>query len=822
MLLNHLKITIRGIYRDKAYALINVLGLAVGMASCLLILLFIRDEQGFDRFLDGAQRVYQVNVDGNFGGQEFRTSTSPPPVGRIMASEFPEVEAYTRVFQPYDAVVQRRQQGKALHLFTESNILAVDSNFLAILPYRLVAGNPASCLREPGSLVITETMARKYFGSASPLGQWLHMNDKPLRITGVLADVPTQSTLQFDFLQPIRDYEVVTYFDWSWVWLNVTTFVRLTEPVAASPGRLQALQAKFPAMVRKHAVAAFERIGQPLDKFLQKGGRWNFALQPLTDLHLGSAGIGSSYNNLGDAKQVRTFGIIALFIVVLACINFMNLATARSLKRAREVGVRKVLGSSRATLIRQFLTESMCYSLLGAILGLTLVILLLPAFNQLAGKTFTAEVLTSPEILGLAALLALGVGLLAGSYPALYLTSFQPVKTLKNGLLKSSGAHRLVRNGLVVFQFVVSTALIIGTIVVYAQLRYAQNKDLGLDKENVLLLPNAERLGARQEAFRVEVLRLAEVQNACLTTSVPLKGGFGDFYVPQQTRTDRNVAKDLLMYSFLTDKHLVPTLKIRMLKGRNFSDAFNDSTSVILNEAAARQIGWKDPIGKTLTYPGGNNQQFTVIGVMKNFDMNSVRWPTDPFALFHTSSKTYTVPKSNLLIRVRAGQLPAAVQSVEAMWRKFAPDTPFDYTFLDREYASAYRTEQQTGRVFGIFTGLAIFIACLGLFGLATFTAEQRTKEIGVRKVLGASVASLVVLLSRDFLRLVGLAIVLATPLAGWAMYRWLADFAYKIELQWWMFASAGGLAILIALLTVSFRAMKAALVNPVTSLRAE
>ena len=822
MLTNYLKIAFRNLWINRMYSGINLFGLTVGIASCLLIVLFVTDERHYDQFLPGADRIFQVNIAGNFGGSEFTTNGTPPPVGRTMAGEFPEVETYTRTFKPDDAVVQRKQGGKALHYFTELAILAVDSNFLRVFRFALLTGDAATCLREPNSVVITEQTARKYFGRSSALGQLLHIDDQPVRITGVLRNVPTRSTLQFDFLRPVGDYGVVANFDWSWVWLNVNTYVRLNESVARQPARVRALEAKFPAMVRQHAVAAFERIGQPFDKFIQKGGRWDFSLQPFLDVHLGSAGIGTGYKNLGDAKQVNTFAVIALFIIVLACVNFMNLATARSFKRAREVGVRKVLGSTKRSLIGQFLTESMLYSFLATGAGIGLATLVLPLFNQVANKTFSPDALWSADSLGVALLLAGLVGLLAGSYPAFYLTAFSPVQTLKNGLQKSAWTHRLIRNGLVVFQFSVSTALLIGTIVVFGQLRFARTKDLGFDKENVLILPNASLLGQNQEAFRQELLRQPGVLNASLSTSTPLKGGFGDFYVPQQTRTDKRVAKDLLLFSYMTDYELVPTLNIKLVAGRNFSKVFTDSASVILNETAVKQIGWKDPIGRTITYPGGNNQTFTVIGVMKNFDMSSVRYPVDPFALFHVSSKTYRESKANLVIRLRAGRVNQAVASVEAEWKRFVPDTPLDYTFLDREFAQAYRTEQQTGQVFGVFTALAIFIACLGLFGLATFTAEQRTKEIGVRKVLGASVASIVTLLSKDFMKLVLVAIVIASPMAWYAMHRWLQDFAYKIDIEWWVFGLAGLLAVSIALLTVSFQSIKAALMNPVKSLRSE
>ncbi|GAB3264096.1 ABC transporter permease [Larkinella harenae] len=819
MLLNYLKIAFRNLRTHTVYSFINLLGLAIGVASCLLIVLFVRDELAFDRFLPDADRLYQVNTSGNFGGSDFTTSGTPPPVGKTILREYPEVEAYTRMFKAMDAVVQREQNGRVDRSFTEQRIMAADSNFFQVIRFATLAGDPLTCLREPNSLVVTEKMARKYFGKPDVVGQVLKINNDPYKITGVLADLPTQSSIQFDFLTPMKNYGVVQYFDWSWVWLNVATYIRLNEQVASDPARVRALEARFAGMVAKHAEPAFQRIGQP--DFLKNGGRWQFQLQPLTDIHLRSTEISAHHQNLGDYRQIDTFAIVAIFIGVLACVNFMNLSTARSVKRAKEVGVRKVLGSYRSMLIRQFLTESMLYSVIATGLGLGLVAILLPFFNQLAGKTFSVDLLFTADVLAITGVLALFIGLLAGSYPAFYLTAFNPVQTLKSGMLKTSLAQQLTRNGLVVFQFVVSTALIIGTIVVFAQLRYAQNKDLGLTKENVLVVRNANRLAQNQEAFRQEVVRLAEVAKASISTSTPLNGAFGDFYNPVQTG-EKQIAKDLLMYSFLTDYELVPTLKINLTQGRNFSPEFSDSLSVILNETAVKQIGWKKPIGQSLVYPGGRQQAFKVIGVMKDFDTESVRTAMQPFALFHTSSKSFEEPGSNVLVRIRPGATETAVKKIEANWKRFSPDTPFDYTFLDHEFAKAYRTEQQTGRVFITFTALAIFIACMGLFGLTTFAAEQRTKEIGVRKVLGASVSSIVALLSKDFLKLVAISIVIASPLAWYFMNQWLSAFIYKISIEWWVFALAGVLALLIAVATVSFQSIKAALMNPAKSLRSE
>jgi putative ABC transport system permease protein len=416
--------------------------------------------------------------------------------------------------------------------------------------------------------------------------------------------------MQFDFLVPIRSVKFVSYFDWSWVWLNVSTFAVLNDKIAQNPERIRQLEAKFPAMIRKHAQYAFNRIGQPYDEFIKKGGKWEFFLQPFQDVHLHSGKLSVFYENTGDIRQVYMFGIVAIFIILLACVNFMNLSTARSLKWAKEVGVRKTLGSFQNSLIKQFLAESLLYSFLATVLALVIISAALPWFNKISGKTIAFNALFDDGFGFFIVLLMLTTGVLAGSYPAFYLTSFKPIEVLKTNSIKTGIAHLLVRNGLVVFQFAVSTALIICTIVVFQQLSFTQNKDLGLTKENVIVIPNAQRLDQSQEAFRQEIARIPDIIHTSISTNVPLSAGFGDFYLPEQHTGDKQIAKDLTLCSFMTDDAFIKTLDIKLTKGRNFSKEFSDSTSVILNEAAVKKIGWKDPVGKYiyLTHRGLQNQ----------------------------------------------------------------------------------------------------------------------------------------------------------------------------------------------------------------------
>jgi putative ABC transport system permease protein len=500
----------------------------------------------------------------------------------------------------------------------------------------------------------------------------------------------------------------------------------------------------------------------------------------------------------------------------------MNLSTARSAKRAKEVGIRKVTGSTRGQLIRQFLAEAFLYSLISSIIAVIFVAVLLKPFSDITGESIDPGTAFTTSVWFVLIVLTILIGLLAGSYPAFYLTSFNPVTVLTGKILSKSGKGALfIRNGLVIFQFTISTILIIGTLVVFKQLNFFRNTNMGLDKENVLVIANSNRLRNSEESFRQTISQLPGVSNASVANSIPTGNLFGDSYIPDQ-HGEEQVAKDINLTSFIIDYDFIPTLKIQVLKGRNFSKDFSDSLSVILNEEAAKQIGWKDPLGQRIQYPGGNNEWYTVIGVAKDFNVQSLQTAMIPFALFHTSSRSYDLGTTFMMVRMKPGDINNTLSTIESKWKTFVPGQPFDYNFLDASFDALYRSEQRMGSIFSIFTGLSLFIACLGLFGLSAYIAERRIKEIGVRKVLGASVPSVVTLLSKDFLKLTLIAAVIAFPIAWWWMNKWLEDFAYRININWTVFLVAGLCTLLIALLTVSFQAIKAAIANPVKSLRTE
>lgn len=811
--------------RNKTSSFINVAGLSIGIACVLMILVYIQNELSYDKFHKDADRIFQVTLKGNMGGQEFWAGNTPPPVGKALVSNFPEIESYTRFYKARDIVARYTPGNSAEKFFTEKNIIAVDSNFLQFFGFKMLEGDPATVLLKPGSVVVTAGIAKKYFGSAKAVGQTIIMseNKKPFTVTGVLENIPSQSSLQFDFLMPVADFPAVKQFSWSWVWQQMICYVKLGSNIKTDVASMRVLEAKFPAMVKVQAASAFKRIGKPFDEFIKNGGKWDLHLLPLTDVHLRSAKIGIPWlSHLSNIKYIYIFGSIALFIIILACVNFMNLSTARSAKRAKEVGIRKVTGSTRGQLIRQFLAEAFLYSLISSTIAVILVAVLLKPFSDITGESIDLRAAFTAGVWFVLIVLTILIGLLAGSYPAFYLTSFNPVTVLTGKILSRSGKGALfIRNGLVIFQFTISTILIIGTLVVFKQLNFFRNTNMGLDKENVLVIANSNRLGNSEESFRQTVSQLPGVSRVSIANSIPTGNLFGDSYIPDQNG-EQQVAKDINLNSFIIDYDFIPTLKIQLLKGRNFSKDFSDSLSVILNEEAASQIGWKDPVGRRIQYPGGNNEWYTVIGVAKDFNVQSLQTAVTPFALFHTSSRSYDLGTSFMMVRIKPGDISNTLSKIETKWKTFVAGEPFDYNFLDASFDALYRSEQRMGNIFSIFTGLSLFIACLGLFGLSAYIAERRIKEIGVRKVLGASVPNVVALLSKDFLKLTLVAALLAFPIAWWWMNKWLEDFAYRINIDWTIFLFAGLCTLLIALLTVSFQAIKAAIANPVKSLRTE
>ncbi len=843
MFRNYLRTAWRNLLHNKMSSLINISGLSIGIAAMLLIAIYIGNELSFDKFHQDANRIYQVTMETSMGGEEGKSGNTPPPVGAALCNNFPEIESFTRFNKPADLVIRSVADGASEKVFTESKVLAVDSNFLEVFSFHMLEGDPVTALQKPGSIVITEEMAKKYFpqdavrplGTVHPqvtgqgyrniVGKILRVNEtnKVFTVTAVLQNPPSQSTIQFDFLAPIADFPVVKRFSWSWVWRQMITYVKLKPNAPRDARAIKELESKFPAMISVQAAPAFDRIGKNYAAFIKAGGKWDVHLLPLTSGHLYSDGISMPWlYHVSNIKYVYIFSSIAVFIIILASVNFMNLSTAQSGKRAKEVGIRKVSGSTRGQLIRQFMTEAFLYSLISSSIAFILAWVLVKPFSAIAGENLDPDILLSGRSFFYIIVLTFIIALLAGSYPAFYLTSFNPVSVLKGKLFSGKGKSALfLRNGLVIFQFSISTILIICTLVVFRQLNFFRTADMGLNKENVLVISNANRLGKTEESFRQTIGQLPGISNASITSSLPTGFLFGDSYEPI-AQGDEHLPSDIVITSYLVDYDFVSSLQLSILEGRNFSREFSDSGSVILNEEAVKQIGWKDPIGRYMRYPGGHNELYKVIGVIRNFNVESLRSSIVPFALFHVSSNSYDVGTSLILAKLKSGDPGKAIASVEKTWKAFAPGEPFDYNFLDASFDAQYRAEQRMGKIFGIFTGLSIFIACLGLFGLSAYIAERRIKEIGIRKVLGASSKGLVAMLSIDFLKLTLIATLLAFPLSWWAMNRWLQDFPYRIQMGWLIFLIGGLCTFLIAMFTISFQAIRAANANPLENLRME
>lgn len=811
MLANYFKIAFRNLWRQRGYATLNIIGLAIGMACCLLMILYVQHELSFDRFHVNADRIYRLNLSAKMGEMDEVLGQTPPPLGERLRRDFPEVERATRIFPLRSTLVRYGNNA-----FNEPNVLATDEYFLQMFSFKLLEGSSNLALKDPKTAVITKSTAEKYFGTASAIGKTLLLGNekREFKVIGVVENPPSNSHFTFGILTSLSSYYVVTnVFDWSWVWCQLVTYVQLREGASAT-----ALEAKFPQMVEKYAPAAFERIGQSFAEVKKQGGHWDFSLLPLTAIHLHSDRVENPLGETGNIVYVYMFSAVAVLIIVLACINFMNLATARAARRSKEVGIRKSLGVSRKYLVAQFLAESLLASVLAAVCAVCLIELLLQPFNTLSEKTLRLDFIGNPLLTVSILALTVLVGFAAGLYPALYLSSVRPVDVLAGKLrlgVRSAG----LRNALVVFQFAASVMLIASTILVYSQMDFVRTMNVGFDRENIIVIDNANRLGLKAESFKQSLLAQSSIAKVSYSTMIPGRGAFGDFYKPEAAPL-----KDLTLSSYLADEDFIPTLGMKIIKGSNFSkeNLADCQSGVLLNEEAAKKIGWSDPIGQYITYPGGNNSKFKVIGILKDFNSESLRTAIAPFAVFHEASKTYSIRSSCVVVRVRAGQTRAAVEILERQWKQFTGDSALDYTFLDEDFDRQYRSEQRLGQVLGVFTAIAIVIACLGLFGLAAYIAEQRTKEIGIRKVLGASVGSIIGLLSKDFLKLVAIAIVVAVPLAWYGMNRWLQDFAYRVNITAWMFLLAGGLALVIAFATVAGQAWRAARANPVNALRSE
>jgi putative ABC transport system permease protein len=806
MLKNYFTIALRNIRKHSFYSTINIFGLAVGVAACLFIMLYITDELSYDKFHKDAEVIYRLGLHGKIAGQEINTSTTCPPLAQAMMREIPGVEQTTRINRRDNVVFKNGDKS-----FVEDKVFSADSNFFQFFTFKLVQGDPTTVLKEPNTIVLTPDLATKYF-AGDAIGKIITVgnDNKAMKVTGIAEAPPHNSHFRFAAL--ISTSTDKGYYD-NPTWLNNGMYTYFKKGKSTD---VTAIAQKLNAVTDKHIAPEIERfMGISIEKFRESGNEYGYFPYPMLDTHLHS-NIRDGIEPSGNIAYVYVFGGVGVFILLIACINFMNLSTARSAGRAKEVGLRKAMGSFRSQMIGQFLSESMIYGLIAVILALAITFLLLPQFNLLSGKEISFDGLASPTFLiGVIALVLL-IGLLAGSYPAFYLTAFNPSEVLKGKVragLKSKG----VRSSLVVFQFALSIVLIICTIIGYQQIEFLQSRNMGMDKHNVLVISNTSRLGANQQVFKNSLLDAKDISKVSFTNNV--------FPGVNNTTAFRSGAdgKDHIMGTYFADTDHADVMKFEMKEGRFFSKDFpSDTLAVVLNEAAARELGWMKPLEeKLIVFDGDEDGQapkqisMNVIGVVKDFNFESYKLNVRPMVL------RVTKKANNILIRY-TGKPAAAITYAENLWKQYASGDPFEYTFLDQNYDELFREEQRLSKLFLVFTGLAILIACLGLFALASFTAEQRTKEIGIRKAMGASVSSITTLLSKEFTLLVLVSIVLAIVPAYFMVNYWLSQFAYRIEVGAMVFILSGVAALVIAWLTVLYQSLKAAMVKPVNSLRYE
>ena len=807
MFKNYVKIAIRNLIKYRAYSLISIVGLAVGLASTILILLFIINELNHDKFNEKSDQIYRACLKFNMGSNQFDSPNCPVPLAPTMVEEYSEVITATRLYHLNyrNKYVYVRYKDKQ---FKELNFLWADSTVFDVFTIPLIAGDPATALSKPNSVVLTPESTRKYFGNENPIGKMFTLQDGSLyEVTGIAKKLPAGSHFHFDFLASFSS--VKKSRDPEWYDTAVYTYFVLQENY-----NWRDFNDKLPALSRKYVSPIIEKaMGVSYDKFIESGNYFGFFIEPLLDIHLYS-NVSNGLGKKGNINTVIVFAGIALLILIIAGINFINLSTARASIRATEVGFRKIVGSTRNQLILQFLVESVITSIISLFLAMVMVNLFLPSMNDLLGSELSLSLISGWQFILVIFLIIFIIGIVAGSYPAFLLSSFKPVEVLK-GKIQSGTRGRLFRKVLVVFQFAASIVLITGTIVIYYQLQFMRDKDLGFNKEQIVIIQNVNKLDKNQQAFKDQLIQHADILSATYTDCLPQM--MLEVKPFQKIGAESNENHTLITIS--ADHDFKSTFQITMKDGRYFDRMYStDTNTIVLNQAAVKSLNFENPLDEELLLLGINKRKMDVIGVVNDFHTETIHEPIKPMAAILIRN----IPGEFLSSRIQPDRIHESLEYIESQWNQFVPNQPLEYTFFDDQFNQSYQGEIQSEKIITIFSTLAIFIACLGLLGLASFTTIFRKKEIGIRKVLGASVSSTVILLSQQFLKWVIIANIIAWPIAWYAMNEWLQSFAYKIELVWWMFFSAGCLTLIIALLTVSLQAGKAATANPIESLRYE
>jgi len=798
------KPAIRNLMRNKFYSIINITGLAIGIAACILILLYVQFEISYDKFHENSDRIYRVNLFAVLSDNEFNTPTTSAPLAETMKEELPEVEEAVRILEADQPVIKQDNI-----IFNESKWFFADDNFFKVFTIEFISGNQYLALAQPYSVVLTESTANKYFGSENPIGNYLTMGDShDYLVTGVIKNLPQNSHIKPNFLASINGQEIIKNPRWTNNFLF--TYFLLKEDYSKAD-----VDAGLAQLVEKYIGPEIQQtMGVSFDDFKEQGAKYQWYAQPISKIHFDTK-LMSDLEPGGNRSYMIIFSIIAVFVLVIACINYMNMSTARSAKRAQEVGIRKSLGSNKKNLIIQFLGESIFVTLISLVLAIILILILLPAFNNLVDKQLTFKIFDNFKVIPLLCFFGIFVGILAGSYPAFFLASFSPVKVMK-GIHKSGSVHVHLRNILVIFQLTVSILLFSGTFIISKQLNFLQNKELGFNRENLVVIKNVENLGTKILPFKNELLAQPGISAVTNTSAIPGRFYTSSIFFHHSASDPRGIL------TLWTDGDFPEAFEIEMVEGRYF-DPGNQagSKSMVLNESAVKKLSIENPVGKKV-YEGqlSGETGYTVIGVIKDFHSESLHKEISSIVV--REGVENAVFGNNLVARISTENIRQNLKQVEQVWNKFAQGQAFDYVFFDEDFGRLYNIEIKTRKIVSVFSVLSIIIACLGLLALAAFIAEQRTKEIGIRKVNGARVSEILFSLNNGFIRWVGLAFVIAVPGAWYVLREWLGNFAYQTNLSWWVFVLAGAVTLALTVVTVSWISWRAATQNPVDALRYE
>ena len=806
--------TVRAMRKSWVYSLINIFGLAVGIASCLLIYDYVQFENSFDKTHPDVDRLYRVNQTAIWTPGGGVMTSSGPQLAHSLQNDYPDIEQVLRINTPGDFLIRYTDESGQEKAFRESNVLAADSTFFSFFDFKLKEGDPGTALHGKNKVVISPEAAQKYFGRGQAVGKILQLGEdrRAVEVSGVTEEQPANIHFHFDYMLSIPTNENLKRFEWSFTWSQVVTYVKVRAGTD-----ITSLQEKIQAIAPQRIAPTFKRLRMDFDDFTKDKGGWHFYLQPVSDIRLGSGSIYQRFEEVSDKTYVYLFSGVAGFILLIASINFINLSTARATMRAKEVGVKKTLGALKNGLIAQFQFESIFISALATLLAVLLAALFKPVIFQLTGFNLPFSLMGNWDMFIILLLLPFVLGFVAGIYPSFYLTAFQPIHVLKGRLasgMKSTG----LRNGLVTLQFGIAIALISVTLIVFQQLRFIATKNLGLDRENILLIDHAEELGAQLESFRNELPNLEGVIDATTTMEVPGRGTNEDIFSKEGSDENLPINQDKI------DHYFFKTMGITLATGRDFKEGSEaDKRAVILNENAAKLLGWtpEDALGKFIIYPGDGMRRLEVVGVVNDFHFNSLRTPISPMLFLSIHSPMWGDQRV-VAIKFKGEDVSVLMEKIEARWKQLVPSTPIEFQFYDEVLARQYENDQRLGGLFGVFACFSIIVGIIGLVGLVAYSAEQRKKEIGIRKVFGASIARIFIMMNSQYVKLIAVALVVATPCAWWVIQQWLNSFAYHIQVSPWAFVIAGISETIFAVVCVGYLSLRAATLNPSAVLKDE